>query len=110
MMAVTVKVHKLWSRTGASPHAWNFGHTTFRFEPPSGFQPPIAQVFEDPNLSLAKLPDQQVLLAVVVDISPTWRGIAGALNPNRHVLALETHRSFEIRGAALASTVEQQER
>ena len=83
-MAVAVDVHKLWS--GADVHHHTPG--TSATLPSACSQSPaanfaLAQVLEDPDLSLVELPDEQVLLAVAVDVGPAGRRVAGALDADR---------------------------
>ena len=70
---------------------------------PSALQPgalrelPLAQVLEDPDLSLMELPDEKVLLAVAVDVGPARRRVARAFNTDGHAARFQTHRTFEFR-------------
>ena len=61
-MAVAVEVHKLWSGAGASPHAGHFGHLAFGLQPLARRELAVAQVLEDPDLSLVNCPTSRSFL------------------------------------------------
>ena len=79
--AVAVEVHKLWSRAGASPHARDLGHRAVGLEPVARGELAVAQVLVDADLPAVELPDEQVLLAVAVDVGPAGAGPARAPRP-----------------------------
>ena len=69
-------------------------------QPLAGGELRPAQVLEDPHLALVELPDEQVLLAVAVDVGPAGAGVAGGLDADRRVAALQPDRGLELRGPA----------
>ena len=72
--------------------------------------PFVAYLAEDADLSPAELADEKVLLAVAVDVGPAGGRIAGALDPDRHTVRLETDRWLELCGAAEGKPSAYQER
>jgi hypothetical protein len=107
VMSVAIDVHKLWSRTGASPHAGNFGHLPFRLQPIAGCQffgaRLFAKILEDPNLAVVELSDEKVLLVIAVNIGPTGGGIPRAFNADGAPVRLQTNRIPELRSATASS-------
>ncbi len=122
-MAITEKVHKLWSGRGASPHTRNFGVLAFRLKPDAFGEFPFAKVLVDLDFAFVELSDIKIFLVV-----QTRRGEAGrlnanrhparfqeweggqdldrkdGLNANRHPARFQAHRGLEFRGATPGST------
>ena len=55
-----------------------------------------AEVLVDANLPTFVLPDEQVLLAVAIDVGPARACPAWVLDPHRHAGRLEPHRRLEL--------------
>src|SRR5262249_1446895 len=62
-IAVTVKVHKLWSGRGASPHTRYFGYVALRLKPDAFGEFSFAEVLVDLDLALVELSDIKLFLA-----------------------------------------------
>src|SRR5262245_5275375 len=103
-MPVAVEVHKLWSRTCASPNTRNFGDVTFRLQPCSRGELLVSQVFEDLDLSFVELPDQEMHLAVALEVGPTRGGVARAFDPNGGIARLETDGLLKVGGVGERSS------
>ena len=78
----------------------HFGHLAFGLQPVARRELAVAEVLEDADLALVELPDEQVLLAVAVDVGPAGRRVAGAFDADRHAVRLEADRRLELGGAA----------
>ena len=95
-------------RRGPQTVEWSWCITTRRaLRPPAlGLQPvagrelAVAEILVDADLPAVELADEQVLLAVAVDVGPAGRRVAGVLDPDRHAARLESDRRLEFRGAA----------
>src|SRR5262249_45114043 len=94
--AVAVEVHKLWSRTGASPHARDLGHRAFGLQPLARGELGVAEILVDADLPAVKLPDEQVLPAVAIDVGPAWRRPTAGLDPERLAARFEPDRWLEL--------------
>ena len=98
--AVAIEVHKLWSRTGASPHAGHFGHRAFGLQPLARRELAVAKILVDADLSAVELSDEKVFLAIAIDVGPAGRSVTGAFDPDRHTVRFEADRRLELCGAA----------
>ena len=96
---VTIEVHKLWSRAGASPHARHFSHRALGLQPLARRELAVAEIPVNANLSLMELPDEKVFLAIAIDVGPAGRSVTGAFDPDRHTVRFEADRRLELRGA-----------
>jgi hypothetical protein len=109
-LTVAIDVHKLWSGASASPHPGHFRHPAFRLQPDAPRELPLAQILEDPDLSLIELSDEQILFAIAVNVGPTRRRVARAFNADGDPVRFQTHRTFEFRSAAPGRAAEEQKR
>src|SRR5690606_19679279 len=98
--SVTVKVHQLWSRTGASPHARHLDVAALGLEPLAGGVLAVAQVRVELDFAIPELADEQVLLAVAVDVGPTGGRITGAVHAHRLAVGEPANRPLEFSPAA----------
>src|SRR5439155_360067 len=96
-------------RRRASPHARHFGHTAPCFQPFAGGELAVAQVFVDLDLAAAELSDEQVVLALAVDVGPTRAGIARRFDADRDAVGLEPDRWREVGRAARRGAADQTE-
>jgi hypothetical protein len=97
-MAVVVEIHKLWSRTRASPNAGHGRNLAFGFAPFARREPGAGQTFEDSDFAFFELPDQEVLFPIAIDVRPAWRGVAGTFNADGFATGRETHGVLEFDG------------
>ena len=72
--------------------------SAFSHSPAANFVPP--RFLNTCILPLRELPDDQVLLAVSVHVRPGGAGVAGGLDADRRVAALQPDRGLEVRGPA----------
>jgi hypothetical protein len=106
---VAINIHNLWSRAGASPHAGHFGDLALGLEPVACRELSVAKIFVDPNLSLAELSNEQVLLAIAIDVSPTGRGVTGRFDPDWHTIGFEADGRLKFSGATSAKPANHQQ-
>src|SRR5262245_36534974 len=99
-VAVAVDVHELWSRGRASPNARHFGVLTLRLQPGALDELHPAQALADLDLALVELADEEVRLAVAVDVGPAGRRVAGGLDADRGPARGQAGRGLELGGAA----------
>src|SRR5262249_60144458 len=81
-IAVTVKVHKLWSGRGASPHTRYFGYVALRLKPDAFGEFSFAEVLVDLDLALVELSDIKLFLPLHVD--PPRPPVPPRPDPTRH--------------------------
>src|SRR5262249_8534304 len=91
-MPVSVDVHQLWSRAGASPHARHLGNLAFSLEPLAGAKILCLQMFVDADLSLVELADEQHFMPVAFEVGPTGGGTPRAFHANWAITRPETDR------------------
>src|SRR5579863_1758093 len=108
-VSVTVDVHKLWSRAGASPNTRHFGRFPFGQQPGPGCEFLPSQVLEDADLSLVELPDEELMFAVPLEIGPTRSRKPRAFGADGGIPRLETYRLLEFGGAREGSTIHEHE-
>src|SRR5512138_373170 len=95
VVTVAVKIHKLWSRAGASPNAGNFCDLPFSLQPFASGKTPVAQAFINPDFSVTKLANKQILFAIAINVSQTRRGVTRSLDADNFPSGFESHRSFK---------------
>jgi hypothetical protein len=64
---------------------------------------------EDPDLSLVELSDEEMHLAIAVEVGPTGSGVAGIFHPDGGIARLETNRRLEVGSARVGSAAFEQE-
>ena len=99
-MPVAVDVHELWSRGRASPNAGYFGRLSSSLQPGALGEVHPAQPFEDLDLALVELSDEEVHFAFAVQVRQARRGEAGFLNSDWNPARLQSHRRREFELAA----------
>ena len=78
-MAVVVPVHKLWSRTGASPYAWYDRWLVSCFDPLRSSQLRrivVGYILAELHVTLAELADHEIVFTITVNIRHGRAGIA----------------------------------
>jgi hypothetical protein len=65
-------------------------------------------VLEDVDLSLVELSDEQMLLAIAVEVGPTGGGVARAFHADGAIACLQTYRGLEVGSAAESSATPEQ--
>src|SRR5581483_10677310 len=93
---VTVDVHQLWSRTGASPHARHFGRLPVHLQPIARGNLFAFEVFKDLDSAARELSDEQRHFAVALEVGQARGCVAWALHTDRIITRLQPYWRLEV--------------
>src|SRR5262249_8026248 len=108
-LAITIQVHKLWSRARASPHTRYFRDRTLGFKPLARRKLGVAKVSIDADLALVKLTNKKVFLAITVEISPAGCSVSRTFNSHGGISPDKANRRFEFGGATCGKRAAQEQ-